>query len=69
MTRTKLHNNFLQNNREENRNLYSTQKTYGVSLSRKIKNRYYENVNAKSVIDNKVFLEDNKISLVSKNCR
>ena len=43
---TKLHNNFLQIKSEEN---------FCVSLLRKIKMRYYENLNEKSIIHNKLF--------------
>ena len=55
MTRTKLRNIFLQNRSEENRMRYRKQRNFCVSLSRKTKNRYYENLNEKSNVDNKVF--------------
>ena len=53
-TRTKLRNNFLQNKSVENRMLYAKERNFCVSLLRTIKNRYYENLNEKSVIDNKL---------------
>ena len=48
---------FLQNKSEENRKLDAKQRKFCVSLLRKIKKRYYENLNEKSVIDNKLFLK------------
>ena len=55
MTRTKLRNIFLQNRSEENRIRYTKQRNFCVSLLRKTKKRYYENLNEKSVVDNKLF--------------
>ena len=55
MTRTKLRNSLLQNRSEENRKRYTKQRNFCVSLSRKTKKRYYENVNEKFVVDNKLF--------------
>ena len=55
MARTKLRNNFSQNKSEENRKLYVKQRNFCVSLLRKVKKRYYETLNEKSVIDNKLF--------------
>ena len=55
MTQTELRNNFLQNESEENRKLYVKQINFCVSLLRKIKTGYYEHLNKKSVIDNKLF--------------
>ena len=55
MTRTKLRNIFLQNRSEENRIRYTKQRNFCVSLLRKTKKRYYENLNEKFVVDNKLF--------------
>ena len=55
MTRAKLRNIFLQNRSEENRIRYTKQINFCVSLLRKIKKRYYENLNEKFVIDSKLF--------------
>ena len=54
-TRTKLRNIFLQNRSEGNRIRYTKQKNFCVSLLRKTKKRYYENLNEKFVVDNKLF--------------
>ena len=55
MTRTKLRNIFLQNRSEGNRIRYTKQRNFCVSLLRKTKERYYENLNEKFVVDNKLF--------------
>ena len=55
MAKTKLRNNFLYNKGEENRKPYATQRNFCVSFVRKIKKRYYEKLNEKSVIDIKLF--------------
>ena len=52
---TKLRNIFLQNGSEENRIRYTKQINFCVSLLRKIKKRYYEILNGKFVVDNKLF--------------
>ena len=79
MIRTKLRNIFLQNRSEENRIRYTKQRNFCVSLLRKTKKRYYENLNKKSFVDNKLFwktikplLSDkfagkNKIHLIENN--
>ena len=54
-TRTKLPNIFLQIRSEENRKRYTKQRNFCVSLLRKTKKRYYENLNEKFVVDNKLF--------------
>ena len=65
MTQTKLRNIFLQNWSEENRIRYTKQRDFCVSLLRKTK-RYYENLNEKSVIDNKLFWKSVKPLLPDK---
>ena len=66
MTQTKLRNIFLQNRRGENRICYTKQRNFCVSLLRKIKKRYYENINEKSVVDNKPFWKTVKALLSDK---
>ena len=55
MKRSRLRNNFLRNRTEENKILYNRQRNYCVSLLRKSKRGYYENLNIKNVTDNKLF--------------
>ena len=55
MTRIKLRNIFLQNKSEENKIRYTKQRNFCVSLLRKTKKQYYQNLNEKSVVDNKLF--------------
>ena len=66
MTRTKLRNIFLQNKSEENKIRYTKQRNFCVSLLRKTKKRYYENLNEKSVVDNKLFWKTVKTLLSDK---
>ena len=66
MTRTKLHNNFLQNKSEENGKLYAKQGNFCVSLWRKTKKRSYENLNEKSFTDDKLFWKTIKLFLSDK---
>ena len=60
MTGTKLRNIFLQITREENKMRYVKQRNFCVSLLRKTKKRYYENLNEKSMVDNKLFWKNVK---------
>ena len=53
--RSRLRNNFLRNRTEENKILYNRQRNYCVSLLRRSKRGYYENLNIKNVTDNKLF--------------
>ena len=66
MTWTKLRNIFLQNRSGENIIRYTKQRNFCVSLLRKIKKRYYENINEKSVVDNKPFWKTVKALLSDK---
>ena len=66
MTRTKLHTIFLQDRTEESRIRYRKQRNFCVSLLRKTKRRYYENLNEKSVTDNKLFWKNVKPFLSDK---
>ena len=53
MKRSRLRNKYLKNNNEENRKLYAKQRNYCVSLLRKTKKGYYENLDERK--DNKLF--------------
>ena len=66
MTRAKLRNIFFQNRSEENKIRCTKQRNFCVSLLRKPKKRYYENLNEKSVIDNKLFWKNVKPFLSDK---
>ena len=55
MKRSRPRNNFLRNRTEENKILYNRQGNYCVSLSRKPKRGYYENLKIKNVTDTKLF--------------
>ena len=55
MRRTRLRNNFLRNRSDENKRKYSKQRNYCVSLLRKTKKNYCNNLNEKKIRDNKNF--------------
>ena len=55
MKRSRLRNKYLKNNNEENRKLYAKQRNYCVSLLRKTKKAYYENLDERKVSDSKLF--------------
>ena len=44
MTRSRLRNKYIKNRNEENRVIYVKQRNYCVSLLRKSKKKYYENL-------------------------
>ena len=67
MKRSRLRNNFLRNRTEENKILYNRQRNYCVSLLRKSKGGYYENLNIKNVTDNKLFWKSVKPLLSDKS--
>ena len=52
MKRSRLRNKYLKNNNEENRKLYAKQRNYCVSLLRKTKKAYNENLDERKVSDN-----------------
>ena len=54
MKRSWLRNKYLKNNNGENRKLYAKQRNYCVSLLRKIKKAYYENLDERKVSDSKL---------------
>ena len=53
MDRTRLRHKFLRNRSIEDRNAYNKQRNYCVSLIRKIKEDYYNNLDYRKIIDNK----------------
>ena len=55
MMRSRLRNRFLKNRSEENRMLFCKQRNKCVSLLRKSKKDYFENLNEKNITDNKRF--------------
>ena len=67
MKRSRLRNKYLNNNNEENRKLYAQQRNYCVSLLRKTKKVYYENVDERKVSDNKLFWKTVKPSKSNSN--
>ena len=66
MKKSRLRNKFLKNNNEENRKLYTKQRNYCVSLLRKTKKAYYENLHERKVSDNKLFWDIKKNSMPEK---
>ena len=55
MTRSGLRNRFLKNRSEENRKLFCKQRNMCVSLLRKSKKGYFENLNEKNIKENERF--------------
>ena len=66
MKRSRLRNKYLKNNNEENRKLYAKQRNYCVSLLRKTKKAYYENLDQRKVSDNRLLWKTIKPSLPKK---
>ena len=69
MKRSRLRNNFLRKKTVETRKLYVKQRNKCLSLLKKSKKEYYQNLDEKNVIDNKKFwktvkplLSDNSVS-------
>ena len=55
MLRTRLRNKYLRNKNEASKKAYNRQRNYCVSLFRKERRKYYENLNVKCITDNKKF--------------
>ena len=55
MNRTRLRNKLLKNRSAENKFAYNCQRNYFVSLTRKSKRDYYNNLDNRNVTDNKLF--------------
>ena len=66
MTRSRLRNKYLKNRNEENRAIYVKQRNYCVSLLRKSKKKYYENLDERNLMDNKPFWKTIKPSFSDK---
>ena len=67
MKRSKLRNNFLRKKTEETCKLYVKQRNKCVSLLKKAKKEYYQNLDEKNVIDNKKFWKTVKPLLSDKS--
>ena len=66
MTRSRLRNKYLKNGNEENRAIYVKQGSYCVSLLWKSKKKYYENLDERNVMDNKLFWKARKPSFFNE---
>ena len=66
MTRSRLRNKYVRNKNEDNRAFYVKQRNYCVSLLRKSKKNYYENLDERNLIDNKLFWKTIKPSFSDK---
>ena len=55
MDRNRLRNKYLRNKSEETKKAYNKQRNYVVSLLRKSKREYYNSLDIKKIIDNKMF--------------
>ena len=66
MDRTRLRNKFLRYRSAENKRAYNRQKNYSVSLTRKSKRDYYNNLDNKNVTDNKLFWKTVKLFFSDK---
>ena len=66
MTRSRLRNKYLKNRNEENRAIYVKQRNYCASLLRKSKKKYYENLDERKLMDNKLFWKTIKPSFPDK---
>ena len=66
MTRSGLRNRFLINRSEENRKLFCKQRNKCISVLRKFKKDYFENLNEKNITDSKPFWKTVKPFLSKK---
>ena len=66
MKRSRLRNNFLKNRTGENKTLYTKQMNYCVSLLKKSKKNYFENLNENDILDNRLFWKIIKPSFSDK---
>ena len=66
MTRSRLCNKYLKNRNEENRAIYVKQRNYGVSLLRKSKMKYYENLDERNLMVIELFWKTIKPSFSDK---
>ena len=66
MTRSILRNKYLKDRNEENRAIYVKQRNYCVFLLRRSKKKYYENLDERNLMDNKLFWKTIKPSFSGK---
>ena len=66
MTRSRLRNKFLKNKTQSNESAYKKQRNYCVSLFRKEKTSFIENLDTKNITDNNNFWETVKPFLENK---
>ena len=66
MTSTRVRNRFFKKRTEENKTKYAKQRNDCVSLLRKIKSKYYSNLNEKYVTENQMFWKTVKQFLPDK---
>ena len=66
MTRSILRNKYLKDRNEENRAIYVKQRSYCVFLLRRSKKKYYENLDERNLMDNKLFWKTIKPSFSGK---
>ena len=66
MTRSRLHKKYLKNRNEKNRAINVKQRNYCVSLPRKSKKKYYEKLDERNLMDNKLFWKTIKPSFSDK---
>ena len=66
MHRTRFGNKYLRNKTDRNKRKYTKQQNYCVSLLRKFKREYYNNLDVKNITDNKTFWKTIKPFLSDK---
>ena len=66
LTRSSLRNKYLKNRNGENRAIYVKQRNYCASLLRKSQKKYYENLEERNLMDNKLFWKTIKPSFSDK---
>ena len=66
MTRSRFRNKYLKKKNEENRAIYVKQRNNCVSLLRKSKKKYNENLDERNLMDNKLFWKTIKPSFSDK---
>ena len=67
MTRSRLRNKFLKTKTDANRKAYNKQRNYCVSLFRREKKSFFNNLDTKKIVDNKRFWETFKPFFLDKN--
>ena len=67
MARSRLRNKFLKNKTHSNKNAYKRQRNYCVSVFRKEKKSFFENLDTKNITDNKKFWKTVKRFLANKS--